>query len=349
MNERMPRRVEDATLVCLDGHETGGLMDRDLDIDGARMELSSLDDVDRVEAMHAERRRRIVDHYDDLGVDVVCTRLGINDAFEELLTERGIVGIRRVNRLDLKQLAHATGAKLVRNPDDVEASDLGTAGVVEEVRREPRRHRRKNRFMTVFDECGGERSVVMVLHGVTDQLADQATTEVRKSAKAVATARGEGGAVPGVVPGAGATEIALADAVRERSRGIDSRAQLAADAFADALESVVAALARNAGGDPIDTVADLRAAHASGETATGYLVVEDAYGDAIEAGVLDPTAYKRSALTSATEVADLILRVDDAIDATFTEEPADEDESIYDERAEKHMDYLDERDDTRWS
>jgi chaperonin GroEL (HSP60 family) len=348
MNERMPKRLEDATVLCLDGHETGGLMDRDLDIEGARMDLSSLDDLDEVESMEAARRRRIVDGYADLGVDVVCTRLGINDAFEELLTERGMVGIRRVNRLDLKQLAYATGATLVKNPEDVTAADLGRAGVVEEVRREPRRHRRKNRYMTVFDDCGGDRSVVMLLHGVTEQLADQATTEVRKAAKAVATVRGEAGAVPGVVAGAGATEVELAAAARERARGIDSRAQLAADAFGDALESVVAALVRNAGGDPIDAVADLRAAHADGDERAGYLVFDDAYGDAVAAGVLDPAAYKRSAVTSATEVADTILRVDDAVDATFTEEPADEGDAIYDDRAEKHMDYLDENEGTRW-
>jgi len=236
----------------------------------------------------------------------------------------------------------------VKNPEDVTAADLGRAGVVEEVRREPRRHRRKNRYMTVFDDCGGDRSVVMLLHGVTEQLADQATTEVRKAAKAVATVRGEAGAVPGVVAGAGATEVELAAGARERARGIDSRAQLAADAFGDALESVVAALVRNAGGDPIDAVADLRAAHADGDERAGYLVFDDAYGDAVAAGVLDPAAYKRSAVTSATEVADTILRVDDAVDATFTEEPADEGDAIYDDRAEKHMDYLDENEGTRW-
>jgi chaperonin GroEL (HSP60 family) len=202
--------------------------------------------------------------------------------------------------------------------------------------------------MTIFDDCDGARSVVMMLHGVTDQIADQATTEVRKAAKAVATARGEAGQRPDVVPGAGATELELAAAVRETATTHDSRAQLAIEAFADALEEVVATLIANAGADRVETLADLIAAHARGGPNDGYILPHGEIEDAFEANVLDPVAYKCQTLSAATEVADLILKIDDTIDAVFTEEPAGPDDSIYPEQAEDHQEYLERNQGTRW-
>jgi chaperonin GroEL (HSP60 family) len=301
-----------------------------------------------VKALYATRRKRIVDSYRALGVDVVVCRLGITPEFQKLLVDAEILGVRAVNRLDMRQLARATGASLVRNPEDVSAADLGSAGVVEEVRGDPRRGRRKNTVMTVFDECPNPGSVAVVLHGVSGHVATQATTEVRKMAAAVAVARGEGGHRPGVVPGAGAIEMELARAVRARATGLSTKAQLAVEGMADAFETVVATLARNGGADPIDTVADLRMAHAAGELDAGFVLPSGEVQSATDAGVFDPVAYRQRGLVAASEVADLVLRVDDAIDATFSDEPLGPDDVIYDDRAENHMDWLDENPGTRW-
>ncbi|WP_136603313.1 TCP-1/cpn60 chaperonin family protein [Salinigranum halophilum] len=345
-NDQMPRAVTDATVLLLDGHNTGGLKDPEWD-ERATLDLrtSSFDDV---EDLYAERRRRIVDSYRALGVDVVVCRLGITPPFQKLLAAAGIMGIRSVNRLDMRQLARATGASLVRNPEDVAPTDLGRAGRVEEVRGDPRRGRRKNTVMTVFDECPTPGSVAVVLNGVSGHVATQATTEVRKMAAAVAAARGEGSHRPGVVPGAGAIEMELARAVRARATGLSTKAQLAVEGMADAFETVVATLARNAGADPIDAVADLRMAHAAGSLDAGFLLPEQTVESATEAGVFDPVAYKRRGIVAAFEVADLVLRVDDAIDGTFSDEPLGPDDVIYDDRAENHLDWLDENPGTRW-
>ncbi|KAB1185448.1 MULTISPECIES: TCP-1/cpn60 chaperonin family protein [Haloferax] len=346
-NDEMPRRVEDATVLLLDGHTTGGLIDPKWEED-AVFDLQSPEQLKEVRELYASRRRALVDHYVSLGIDVVVTRLGINGEYQRLLVDAGILGIRSVSPLEMKQVALATGASLVQNPTDVEASDLGHAGVVSIERTSPRRGRRKNRYMTVFDECDGANSVTMAVHGVSGQLADQAATEVRKAAAAVAASRGLGSARPGVVPGAGAIELQMAEAVRDRATQLDSRAQLAVFAFADALQEVVAALVRNAGFDALTVLADLRAAQVGGEMDAGFVLPAGEVSSATDAGVFDPVAYKHRMLVSASEVANLILRVDDAIDATFTKEPLGPDDVIYDDRAEKHLDYLEENPGTRW-
>lgn len=343
----MPKRVEDATVLLLDGHTTGGLQDPEWDEEMV-LNVSSPTDVDGVHDLYAARRKAVVDRYVDLGVDVVVTRLGINAEYRRLLADSGILGVRGVSPLEMKQVALATGASLVRNPADVDATDLGRAGLVEERRIGPRRGRRANRYMTVFDDCPAPASVTAVLHGVSGQVADQAVTELRKAAAAVATARGAGSARDGVVPGAGAIELRIAAAVRESAGSLDSKAQLATLAFADALEGVVCALVRNAGADPLTVLANLRAAGHETETAVGFVLPDAEVGDPVAAGIVGPAAYTRRMLVTACEVSDLILRVDDAIDATFSEEPAGPDDVIYDDRAENHLDYLDETPGTRW-
>ncbi|WP_332900131.1 TCP-1/cpn60 chaperonin family protein [Haladaptatus sp. CMSO5] len=346
-SDEMPRHVEEATVLLLDGHNSGGLQDPKWD-ENMVMQLESRSQLDDLDAHHAARRKAVVDHYVSLGVDVVITRLGISQEYQRLLADAGIMGIRGVSVLEMKQCARATGARLVRHPGDVSADDLGYAGSVSEVRIEPRRGRRKNRYMTVIDGCEGANGVAAEIHGVSGQPADQAATELRKAAAALATARGEGGAKPGVVPGAGAIELTLASAVRGHAPQVSSRAQLAVEAFADALERTIAALIDNGGHDRLSVLANLHAARAGGDTEIGFVYPDGEISNAVDAGVLDPTDYKQRLLVTATEVADLILRVDDAIDATFSEEPAGPGDVIYEDRAENHLDYLEENPGTRW-
>ncbi|ELY65518.1 TCP-1/cpn60 chaperonin family protein [Natrinema versiforme] len=357
VDDRMPRTVTDATVLALEGFKrdtandgkTGGLRDPDFQRDGERILIDSPDEIGEYEAVFERRRERIADGLVEAGVDVVATRLGINDAFQDLLADRGIVGIRGVNRLKLTQLARATGATLVTDPDDIDPAHLGTAGLVEERRVEPRRNRKARRPIVVFDDCPEPASVTVMLRGVRGQLAEQATTEVRKAAAAVAAANGHGIARPGVLPGGGAPELQVARTVREAAPGVDSRTQLALEAFADAADGFVSLLARNAGLDPQTTLATLRARTDGDATASvGLSLPDGAITDAFAAGIVDPLDVRLGCYEAAVEVATMILRVDDAIDATFGKEPTEPGDAIYDEHAEKHQDHLEETEDTIW-
>jgi chaperonin GroEL (HSP60 family) len=128
-------------------------------------------------------------------------------------------------------------------------------------------------------------------------------------------------------------EARIADAVRS-APAESSKAQLATDAFAGAVEELLRTLAYNAGRDPIDVVSELRVAHDAGDADTGIVLPEGTVTDAAETGVLDPLTVRRAAYETAVQVATLVLRVDDAMDATFSTEPAGPGESIYDDRAE---------------
>jgi len=339
-NESMPVRVANARVLVLGGANRGGLSDPDT---AGITRTASLSHPDSAFAERfAEQRRALVERFVAAGVTVVCCRLGINAAYGRLLADAGILGVRGINRLKLQQVALATGATIVTHPQEFRPAHLGRAGAVREERIGKRRHRRATRRMIVVEECPDPGSVAVVLRGVSGQLAEQATTDCRKATMAVAAADGLGVREPGVVPGGGATEIGIADAIRERALTTGSREGLVLDAVADSVDDLTRTLGRNAGLDPLSVVADVRSAQRAGTPTAGVVLPNRKVADVVAAGVLDPLAVRLEAYETAFQVAIFLLRIDDAMDATFTREPAGPDDAIYDERAEKHMDWLDE-------
>ncbi|MEM4461149.1 MAG: TCP-1/cpn60 chaperonin family protein, partial [Nanopusillaceae archaeon] len=118
------------------------------------------------------------------------------------------------------------------------------------------------------------------------------------------------------VPGAGAIEAELARRIREFAEKFSGREQLAIQEFANALEIIPRTLAENAGLDPIDMLVELRAAHEHGKINYGIDVFEGKVKDAIEMGVIEPLKVKTQAIKSASEAAEMILRIDDVIAAS---------------------------------
>lgn len=344
----MPSRLEDVSVLVIGGHETGSLQHPSIDDDWT-IEPDDPDDLDALTDIFDGHREAILSALASAGVDVVVTRLGIDPAFQSALEDHGILGIRGVNRLKLSQVAHATGASIVHHPADVDESMLGTAGIVREELSDPRKDRRKNRRRILFEDCSDPDAVAVLLEGTFGQLADQATTELRKAAAAVAAVDGRGGNTWGYVPGGGAADVEIARRIRSRAPELGSRAQLGARAFADATEMLPFSLAKNAGRDPITTVADLRAHHDEGNAAAGLVLPDGHLADTFEAGIVDPFQTRHDVYTAATEISSLLLRIDDAIDSVAEREPAGPDDAIYDDHAERHRDHIDEESDTIWN
>ena len=344
-DDGMPRRVDDATVLVLDGQDEGGLRGLELDRDYT-VAASTPETVAGFQDVDAERRERIVEKLVALDVDVVVAKQGIETAYASELARRGIVGIDGVTRLYLGQVAKATGATPIKRTEDFDADALGRAGTVAE-------HRHETvggddaRFV-VFDDCPAPASVCALLYGVWGPLADGAATDLRKAAAAVAAARGEAGRRPGVVPGGGATEARVAAAVRDHAAGVDNRAQLAFDAFADAVDTVVFSLAKNGGMDPLATRPDLRAKNAAEASPHGLRLPDGEVVDAAAAGILDPLDVHRRCYVTAVEVASLLVGIDDAVPVDPPEPAPDPGDAIYEDAAEQQQSYLDDNDDTRW-
>jgi chaperonin GroEL (HSP60 family) len=234
--------------------------------------------------------------------NVVFCQKGIDDIVQHFLAKKGIYAARRVKESDMKALTRATGASVVSNLDSVSEKEIGKAGLVEEVKI-------GDDYMTFVRECKNPKSVTILIKGTTEHVVDEIKRAMEDAIGDVSAALIDGK----VVAGAGSVEIELARQLRKFSESLSGREQLAVANFAESIEVIPRTLAENAGLDPIDVLTDLRAAHDKKQKWAGIDVFTGKVIDAWQKGVIEPLKIKTQAVSSASEVAIMILRIDDVV------------------------------------
>ncbi|MFB6160873.1 MAG: thermosome subunit alpha [Haloferacaceae archaeon] len=298
--EGTPRTVADAAVAVVDA-----AVDLRTSAVDAAYAVESADQV--TAALSAEDRelRGYADALVDAGASVVFCTSDVADRVADHLARAGVLAFEQVSTDDARAVARATGAAWLGTPADVEPDDLGHAERV-------RVDRFGDETSTVVEGGSATRAVTLLVRGGTSHVVEELERAVSDAVDATVAAL-DGG----VVPGAGSTEVAIAHRVRDGARGVAGREQLAVEAFADAVETIPRTLAENAGTDAIDALVELRATFEregrAGVVAGGRT---GRVGDPLEHGVLDPAAVKREAVTSATEAATTILRIDDVVAAS---------------------------------
>ena len=254
----------------------------------------------------------MVDKIVEVGATVVVCQKGIDDIAQHYLAKAGVLAVRRAKESDMTKLAKATGARVVNNFEDLSPSDLGYAALVEE--------RKVEEDKWVFVEgCKNPKAVTILIRGGTQRIVDEGERSLHDALMVTKDVIER----PAVVAGGGAAEAEVASQVLQWADKLSGREQLAAQKFAEALESIPIALALNAGMDPIDAQVEFRAKHAT-ENGKWY-GIEAADGkvkDMYQRQVFEPLAVKVQIIRSATEAASMILRIDDVIAAGKTKTPA---------------------------
>ena len=254
----------------------------------------------------------MVDKVVQVGANVVVCQKGIDDIAQHYMAKAGILAVRRAKESDMTKLAKATGARVVNNFEDLSPSDLGYAAHVEE--------RKVEEDKWVFVEgCKNPKAVTILVRGGTQRIVDEAERALHDALMVTKDVIER----PAIVAGGGAAEAEAASQVLKWADKLSGREQLAAQKFAEALESIPIALALNAGMDPIDAQVEFRAKHA---TENGkWFGIEAADGkvkDMFQRQVFEPLAVKVQIIRSATEAASMILRIDDVIAAGKSKAPA---------------------------
>jgi len=250
----------------------------------------------------------------DAGVDVLLAANRVDEATVARLDRAGIAVVRNADEARLKALAKATGGALLPHLGAFQPDDAGAVGSV--TRREYPEVEQEAIF---FRDLPGELASVL-LHGSTWMAGWEAKRNVSAAVASVASALETGR----IVPGGGAAEMAIAQYLRDAAPGVGGRESMVIEAVADAVEAVPRLLARNAGMDPTDAILDLRTAHSRGEHDAAVLGLERELGSALDAGVVEPAAFKRGSVHTAAGAATTILRIDDVIsgiDVTVSEAP----------------------------
>ncbi|MBR9703509.1 thermosome subunit, partial [Candidatus Woesearchaeota archaeon] len=293
----MPNKVEKAKIALLDSP----LEIKNTEID-ARISITDPEKLQAFLDMEEGMLKKMVNKVVASGANVLFCQKGIDDLAQHFLAKNGILAARRVKKSDLERLARATGGKIVTNLDDLSTTDLGAAGSVEEIFH-------GDEGMLYVQDCPDAKAVTLLVRGGTEHVVDEIKRALEDAIGDVVAAVTDGK----VVAGAGSPEVELSKGLLEYATKLSGREQLAVKAFAEAMEIIPVTLAENAGIDPIDALTMLKSAHEKGKASAGINVFTGKQMNAWTEGVIEPLKIKTQAVSSASEVAIMILRIDDVI------------------------------------
>lgn len=293
----MPKMLKNPKIALLDS----AIEIKDTEID-AKIEITDPSQMQAFLQQEEKMLNDMVDKIVETGANVVFCQKGIDDVAQHFLAKKAIYAARRVKKSDMEALARATGAKIVTSLRDLSSKDLGAAGMVEE-------KKIGTEEMTFITGCKNPKAVTILVRGGTEHVVDEAKRALTDAIGDVAASLKSGK----VVAGAGAPEIEVSKGLRKYADGLSGREQLAVLAFAEAMEVIPRTLAENAGLDPINILLELKAAHDKKQKWAGVDVFKGKVVDAWNMGVIEPLKIKTQAISSASEVAQMILRIDDVI------------------------------------
>ena len=303
----MPRSVSNAKVA---------LIDAPLEIKKTEIESKiQINDPSQIQAFLDQEEstiKKMVEKINKTKATVLICQKGIDDLAQHFLAKHGIMAIRRAKKSDIEALAKATGGRVVSNLDAIGKEDIGFAGLVE-VRKIG------DDDMTFVTDCKNPKAVSILVRGGSEHVVDEIDRNLDDAIGVVSLVVKDGK----IVTGGGAAEIELALKLRKFAPRIGGREQMAIESFAQAIEVVPNTLAENAGLDVIDTLMGLRKAHTQkGRNPHAGL---DAYTGKVvnmrSRNVVEPLRVKTQALSSATDVATMILRIDDVIASKQPEGP----------------------------
>lgn len=293
----MPKRVENAKIALVDAALEIEKTETD-----ARININSPEQMTAFLEQEEKMLREMVEKVAKSGATVLFCQKGIDDVAQHYLSKKGISACRRVKKSDMEKLVRATGARIVTTLDDLSDKDLGKAGLVEE-------RKVAGEQMTFVENCKVPKAVTLFIRGGSQHVVDEAERAFVDAIGAVSAAVVDGR----FVYGGGSAELELSMILKKKAVQVGGREQLAIEAFAEALEVIPRTLAESCGLDPIDTIVDLRSKHEKGQRSVGIDVNATKVSDLKPLMVIEPMRVKRQALQSASEVTEMILRIDDII------------------------------------
>jgi thermosome len=303
----MPKRVENARIA---------LLNTKLEIDKAEMDskitIKTPDQMKMFLDKENAMMKEMVDKIAESKANVVMSEKIIDDVVKHFLAKRKIAGVRHVSTADMEKVGRATGGKIVATLKDLSAESLGEAKLVEEVKIGDDK-------LLYIRECRDPKAVTIVIRGGSEHVIEEAERSLHDALCVVRNVVEDGK----IVAGGGSIEAELAKQLLDFAVKVGGREQLAIQCFAEAVESIPMTLALNAGLDPIDIMIELRMKHQeSANKWFGVSVHDGKVADMLKERVIEPLRVKQQAIKSSTEVACMILRIDDVVSSKGGRGPA---------------------------
>jgi len=295
-----PKRLENPKILI-----ANTAMDTDkIKIFGAKIRTSSSAELAVIEQTEKERMlqkcQRIIDH----GINCFINRQLIYNLPEQFFAEKGIMAIEHADFEGIERLALVTGAEIVSTFDHPELVKLGSCKVIEEI------IIGEDKVIRFSGVPVGE-ACTIVLRGATSQMLDEAEKSLHDALCVLSQMAKESR----TVFGGGCSEMLMAKAVDELASKTPGKKALALEAFARALRMLPIIIADNGGYDSSELISQLKAEHNKGNIIAGLDMRRGAVGSMEELQVVESYKAKLQILLSASEAAEMILRVDDILRA----------------------------------
>ena len=297
VSSSMPKKIENAKIALI----SAPLEIEKTEFD-AKINISSPNQIKSFMEEENQILKDMVEKIKTTGATVVLCQKGIDDIIQHYLAKAGILTVRRIKESDMTKLSKATGGRIIGRVNDLSDKDLGDAQNVEEKTIE------EDNWVFV-EGCKNPKAVTLLIRGGTQRVIDEAERSIHDALMVVKDVIEK----PMILPGGGAPEEYIAENLRKWSKTLSGREQLAVEKYAEAIESIPIALARNAGMNPIDAITQLRAKHNAGEKYVGVNVNDGVISDMEKLDVVEPIKVKEQIIKSATETANMILRIDNVI------------------------------------
>jgi len=245
-------------------------------------------------------------------INVFINRQLIYNYPEQLFADANVMAIEHADFEGIERLALVLGGEIVSTFDDAQNVKLGRCDLIEEVMIG------EDRLLRFSGVPRGE-ACTIVLRGATQQILDEAERSLHDALCVLTTHLKEAKSLFG----GGSTEMLMAVAVQKAAASTAGKESVAMEAYARALMQLPTIMADNAGFDSVELVAQLRAAYVEGKNNLGINMETGQVADMAKLGVVESFRVKYAMLNSATEAAEMILRVDNIIKAAPRQRAAD--------------------------
>jgi len=238
--------------------------------------------------------------------DLVFTEKGLADLAQHIFVKHNITALRRVRKTDNNRIARATGATICHRPDEIQESDVGTRAGLFDIQKIG------DDYFAFVTDCKEPKACTILLRGPNKEILNEIE---RNLMDAMAVARNVL-LEPKLVPGGGAIEMAISQALNVKANSITGVQQWIYKSVASALEVIPRTLAQNCGAKVVKVLTELRAKHTA-DPANNFVFgidgIKGQVADMRAQNIWDSFSVKSQTLKSSIESACLLLRVDDVV------------------------------------
>ena len=299
VHPKMKRRLENPRVLLLDCN-----LEYKKGESQTNIEIVNEADFSKILELEEAYIKKICDEIMMHKPDLIITEKGVSDLAQHFLIKAGISVIRRLRKSDNLRVARATGATIVNRTEEISESDIGTSAGLFEVRKIG------DEYFTFIEDCKDPKACTILLRGASKDILNEVERNLQDALHVARNIH----LSPRLVYGGGAVEMEVSHLLIEKGKSMSGVLQWPYRALANALEVIPRTLANNCGANPIRTLTQLKAKHATeGNSSWGVNGLTGKVEDMKQVGVLEPLAVKLQTYKTAIETAILLLRIDDIV------------------------------------